>query len=539
MAFNHLNRKNASVDAVVIGAGIAGLYLVQRLKEMGSTFKVFEAGKDLGGTWFWNRYPGARFDSESYSYGYSWSQELLNEWEWSEHFAGQPETLKYLNYVADKFELRENIIFNSRVASCHYFEAENRWTIKTNNGETAYAKFLIFATGVLSEPYIPDFKGRDLYKGLSWHTSNWPDTPVGLADKKVGVIGTGATAVQLITEISKNIGSLTVFQRTANYCKPLRNGPIKSEEQEQIRSEYQKIFEKCNSTAGGFIHDFDSRSIFDVSPKERYDFFDKKWKERGFGFWLGNFNDIMTDAKANEIVAEFVREKIQARIKDPDVAYSLTPTDHPFGSKRVPLESDYYESYNRENVELVDLKTNPIKEFTNKGVLTAQREYEFDLIIFATGFDAVTGAMDKIDIRGVQNRSLKEKWRDGPRTFLGLTTAGFPNMFITGGPHNAASFCNVPRCLEYNVEWITDCILFLTEHGYSKLDATADAESEWTRKVLEGADATLLTDAKSWFMGSNIPNKKRVFLNYINGIPAFQSECNKVASEKYRMFNLS
>ncbi len=539
MEYGLREKTNVSVDVIIIGAGIAGLYLVQRLKKMGSTFRVFEAGKDLGGTWFWNRYPGARFDSESYSYGYSWSKELLDEWEWSEHFAGQPETLKYLNYVADKFELREHITFNSRVTHCHYYEAENRWVVKTNNNEETFAQFVIFATGVLSEPYLPDFKGRDLFKGLSWHTSNWPHSPVDLRNKKVGVIGTGATAVQLITEVSKNVGSLTVFQRTANYCKPLRNSPIKPEEQAQIKSEYQNIFDRCNSTAGGFIHDFDSRSIFEVSRVERDDFFDNKWREKGFGFWLGNFADIMTDMKANQVVAEFVREKIRARIKDPDVASLLTPTDHPFGSKRVPLESGYYESYNRKNVELVDLKKYPIQEFTNEGILTSQKEYEFDLIIFATGFDAVTGAMDKIDIRGVHNRSLKEKWEDGPSTFLGLTTAGFPNMFITGGPHNAASFCNVPRCLEYNVEWITDCILFLKENGYSKLDAPADAESEWTKDVLEAAEATLFTDAKSWFMGSNIPDKKRVFLNYISGIPTFQSECNKVASEKYRIFNLS
>jgi len=530
---------SACMDAIIIGAGMAGLYLIQRLQQMGRRFRVFEAGADLGGTWFWNRYPGARFDSESYSYGYSWSKELLEEWEWSEHFAGQAETLEYLNFVADKFDLRQHIVFNSRVQTCSYDERENIWHIRTHDGGEASARFLIFATGVLSEPYTPNFPGRERYKGLSWHTSNWPSDSIDLSEKKVAVIGTGATAVQLITEISKNVGSLSVFQRTANYCKPLRNRPIKPEEQIEIRSRYGEIFEKCKTSAGGFIHDFDKRSIFDVSEQERTLFFEKKWEEQGFGFWLGNFNDIMVDNKANELAAKFVRAKIQAEVEDPNIADLLTPTDHPFGSKRVPLESGYYKSYNRENVQLVDLKKTAIEEFTEKGIRTSLVEYEFDLIIFATGFDAVTGAMNKIDIRGCDNLSLKEKWRNGPRTFLGLTTVGFPNMFISGGPHNAASFCNVPRCLEYNVEWITDCIEYILTNGYSKIDARTEAESEWTAHVLEGAEATLFTDVQSWFMGSNIPGKKRQFLNYIGGVPTFQERCSKVASDKYSAFDLS
>ncbi|MGH8597955.1 MAG: flavin-containing monooxygenase, partial [Gammaproteobacteria bacterium] len=437
-------------DAIVIGAGICGLYQLFRLRELGLSVRVFEAGSSVGGTWYWNRYPGARFDSESYTYGYAFSESLLHEWDWSEHFSAQPETQRYLEFVTDKFDLRKDICFNARVTSAIYDPEGNRWTVTTENGEQARAKFLITAVGVLSAPYIPDIPGIADFKGESWHTAEWPSHPVDLSGQRVAVIGAGATAVQLIPEVAKNVGHLTVFQRTANYCVPLNNRRIAKEEQAALKARYGEMFERCRKTYAALIHDFDPRSAFDVSTDEREAIYERLWHEPGFGFWLGNFNDIMTDERANETIAEFVRKKIREQVKDPVLAEKLTPRDHYFGTKRVPLESGYYEAYNRPNVELVSLRETPIERITATGIKTTGLEYAFDIIVFATGFDAVTGALTRIDIRGEHSVALKDKWRDGPRTYLGLQIAGFPNLFTVVGAHNAANFCNVPRCGEQN-----------------------------------------------------------------------------------------
>ena len=525
-------------DAIVIGAGISGLYFVYRLRKMGMSVRVFESGSGVGGTWYWNRYPGARFDSESYSYGYSFSDEVLAEWDWSEHFASQPETLRYLNFVADKFDLRRDIQFNSRVTGATYDPVDRRWFVDSEGGGSAYAPFLLQATGCLSAPYIPDFDGTKSFRGETWHTSNWPRHPVDFSEKRVGVIGTGATAVQLITELAKDVGDLTVFQRTPNYCKPLHNGPITSSEQQEIKANYKTIFERCSTTFGAFLHGADERGTFEVSKEERLSLYERLWNEKGFAFWLGGFSDILTDKQANDSAAEFVREKIRARVDDPAVAELLVPIDHGFGTKRQPMESGYYEAYNRPNVHLVDLNASPIKRFTEDGIATRTTEYSFDVVIFATGFDAVTGALNRIRIRGEKGQMLKDKWEDGPSTFLGMSTVGFPNMFITGGPHNSSSFCNIPRCLEQNVEWITDCIAYMRSHGYSRIEATQEAEEAWTEHVLETADETLLTKTNSWFMGSNIPGKKRVFLNYVGGVPTFRAKCDEVAANDYADFVL-
>jgi len=525
-------------DAIVIGAGITGMYSIHRLRQMGLTALCFEAGSGVGGTWYWNRYPGARFDSESYSYGYSFSEELLQEWEWTEKFAPQPETLEYLNFVADKFDLRRDMRFNQRVASAHYNEGDNCWQVATEDGTSATARYLLTGVGGLSAPYIPEFTDADKFEGETWHTSTWPRHEVDLGNKRVGVIGTGATAVQMITEVAKNVGDLTVFQRTPNYCKPLHNGLIDEEFQKEIKASYPEIFEKCKQSFGGFIHDFDERSALEVDPEERDAFFEKSWNEPGFGFWLGNFSDIMMNNEANELVAKFVRKKIRERINDPTVADLLIPTDYAFGTKRVPLESGYFEAYNRDNVHLIDVKKSPIERFTKTGLKTRDAEFEFDVIIYATGFDAVTGTLNRIDIRGKGGLALKDKWADGPSTQLGMLTVGFPNLFMVGGPHNASSFCNVPRCLEQNVEWITDCIRYLRDHKYATMEATPDEEEQWTRHVLETADATLLPDTDSWFMGANIPGKKRVFLNYVGGVQNFRAKCDEVAAKDYDGFDL-
>jgi cation diffusion facilitator CzcD-associated flavoprotein CzcO len=530
--------ESTTFDAIVIGAGIAGMYQLHRLRELGLSVRVFEAGSGVGGTWYWNRYPGARFDSESYTYGYSFSKAILDEWHWREHFSAQPETLRYLDFVADKLDLRRDIRFNARIASAHYLEAQNHWAVTTEAGERAQAKFLITAVGVLSAPYTPDIPGREDFKGSSWHTAHWPHHPIDLSDKRVGVIGSGATAVQLITEVAKNVGHLTVFQRTANYCVPLNNRPIRPDEQAGLKARYAEMFTRCQQTFGAFIHDFDPRSVFAVSDEEREAQYEKLWHEPGFGFWLGNFFDIMTDEKANATIAEFVRKKIRERVKDPQIAERLTPRDHCFGTKRVPLESGYYEAYNRPNVQLVDLRETPIERITSEGIKTSDQEYPFDVIIFATGFDAVTGALTRMDIRGERGQSLKEKWRDGPRTYLGLQVAGFPNLFTVVGAHNAANFCNVPRCIEQNVEWVTECIGYLRDHRITRICATEDAEEQWRQHCEEVVAHTLFPTANSWFMGANIPGKKRTFLAYGGGLPRYREKCDAVAAAGYAGFVL-
>ncbi len=527
-------------DAVIIGAGIAGLYQLHLLRNQGLEVRVLEAGSDVGGTWYWNRYPGARFDSESYSYCYSFSEALLEEWQWSEHFAAQPETLRYLQHVSEKLDLRRDIRFNTRVSAAHYEADRRTWRIRAEDGSEVRARFMITALGGLSDPVTPDIPGRADFHGQSWHTARWPHHAVDLSDKRVAVIGTGATAVQLITEIAKNIGHLTVFQRTANYCKPLRNAPIDEATQARIHTEYPEIFRKCRESFAGFIHDVDPRSVFDVSEEERTAIYERLWAEPGFAFWLGNFSDIGTDRAANETIAEFVRNKIRERVTDPKIAALLTPTDHAFGTKRVPLESGYFEAFNRDNVVLVDTRATPIERITARGVKTSAGEYPVDIIIFATGFDAATGAHNRIDTRGQDGQSLKEKWASGPRTLLGMQTVGFPNMFIVGGgPQNSASFCNVPRCLEQNVEWVAEAIAYLRAKGVTYIAATPEAEAAWVEHVDETVAGTLIPETASWFMGANIPGKKRGFLLYAGGLPTFCRKCAEVAAAGYAGFTLA
>lgn len=531
-------RPAAYFDAIIIGAGICGMYQLLRLRELKLSVRVFEAGTGVGGTWYWNRYPGARFDSESYTYGYSFSEQLMGAWDWSEHFSAQPETLRYLNFAADKFDLKKDIRFNARVESAHYDTTRNVWQVTTEQGEQAEARYLITAVGVLSAPYTPNIPGMEDFQGESWHTARWPHQPVDLSNKRVGVIGSGATAVQLITEVAKNVGHLTVFQRTANYCIPLNNSAIAPEQQTALKARYGEMLARCRETYAAFIHDFDTRSAFDVSEAERQAIYENLWQEPGFGFWLGNFYDIMTDERANETIAEFVRKKIRERVQDPATAEKLTPRDHCFGTKRVPLESGYYESYNQANVELVSLRDTPIERITAKGIKTKAREYEFDLIVFATGFDAVTGALTRIDMRGEHNLALKDKWQDGPRTYLGLQIAGFPNLFTVVGAHNAANFCNVPRCGEQNVEWVTDCIRHMQERGLQRIAATVDAEEAWRDHCEEVVAHTLFLNTDSWFMGANIPGKKRMFLGYGGGLPCYREKCADVAARGYEGFLL-
>ncbi|MEM7466569.1 MAG: NAD(P)/FAD-dependent oxidoreductase [Pseudomonadota bacterium] len=534
-----MSERDLDFDVVVIGAGVAGMYMLHLLRKQGLKVRVFETGTGVGGTWYWNRYPGARFDSESYSYGYSFSKELLDEWEWTEHFAPQPETLSYLNYVADKFDLRRDIQFETRIESAYFDDDNSSWEVTTDGGEKCHAKYLVTAMGMLSAAFVPDYEGVNDFQGDSWHTSTWPKEAVDFSDKRVAVIGTGATAVQLIPELGKQAGHMTVFQRTANYIIPARNSDITPEEQKDIKANYDGIFSRCKETFGAFLHDFDPRSALEVTDEEREKKYEELYSQRGFPLWLGNFFDILTDKDANATISDFARRKIRERIKDPENARKLVPDSHMFGTKRVPLDHGYYETFDRENVSLIDLNEEPIEKITTNGIKTSQQELEFDYIVFATGFDAITGAFKKVDIRGRNGQSLLEKWADGPRTLLGMQASGFPNMFTITGPTNASTFCNLPRCIEQNVEWIDQCVKYMEDNELSLIEATEQAEDEWTEHVNEMIEQTLLPQTNSWFMGANIPGKKRTFLSYSGGSPVYRERCDNIAANGYTGFDLS
>lgn len=520
------------LEALIIGAGVSGIYQLYCLRERGIDAAIYEAGGGVGGTWYWNRYPGARFDSESYSYAYSFSQELLDEWNWTEHFSAQPENEKYLNFVVDKFDLRSRITFNARIKSATYNDDQNRWYVETEDGQKIRCQFLITAVGILSATHLPDIPGIADFKGESFHTSRWPREPVDFSGKRVGIIGTGATAVQLIPRIAQQVGHLTVFQRSPNYCCPLRNAEITDDEQAQIKAKYPEVFQRCRETFAGFMQDFDPRKTFDVPEEERLAFYEEIWSQPGFTKWFGCFHDMMTDEAANEDYAEFVRNKIRARVNDPVVAEKLCPKDHPFGSKRIPLETGYYEVYNQDNVLLVDVREDPIATITEKGIKTGNDDYELDVIIYATGFDAVTGEIMRMDIRGEQGISMKDKWADGAKTYLTLQTSGFPNLFMVNG----AVFCNFTRCAEVVAQWVGDCLVDLREHGFERIQPNPAAEEQWTQHSADITEGMLFTKTDSWFMGTNVKGKSREFLFYAGGAPAFREKIADVVANGYEGF---
>jgi cation diffusion facilitator CzcD-associated flavoprotein CzcO len=528
-------------DAIVIGAGMSGMYQLHRLRGLGLSVRVFEAGDGVGGTWYWNRYPGARFDSESWTYGYSFDEELLQEWDWSENFAAQPETLRYCNFVADKLDLRRDIEFNSRVASATFDEAEDEWEVALEGGRRARARFLITAVGTLSTPTMPNIPGVESFQGEAYHTGRWPQAPVSFQGKRVGVIGTGATAVQAITEIAKTAAQLTVFQRSPNWCAPLHNSPIDAEALRRIKATYADIFAACRDSYGCFVHDADPRNALDVSPEEREALYEKLYAEPGFGIWMGNFRDLLINEEANATITAFMAKKIRERVKDPETAEKLIPRDHGFGTKRVPLESGYYEVFNQDNVLLVDVREAPIERITPAGLKTSAAEYEFDMIVYATGFDPITGAFNRIDIRGLGGQRLKDKWADGPRTYLGLQVAGFPNLLTIAGPHSATPFCNMPRCIEMNVDWVTDLIAFMRANGHRRVEATTAAEDAWTTLVNQVAGFFLFSRVDSWMTGvnKNVPEKQtRSVMAFTGGAPRYRQRCDEVAANGYEGFEL-
>jgi cation diffusion facilitator CzcD-associated flavoprotein CzcO len=492
----------ATFDAIVIGAGISGMFMLYRLRELGMTARVFEAGTDVGGTWYWNRYPGARFDSESWTYGYSFSKELMQEWDWKEHFSPQPDTLEYLNHVADRFDLRRDMQFRSSVTAAHWDDAETQWTVTLESGQQAKARFLVTAVGILSAHTLPTIPGRESFEGPAYHPARWPHTPVDFTGKRVGIIGTGATAIQAIPEIAKQAKHLTVFQRRPNWAAPLHNSKISKQEMEQIKSRYDEIYAHCATTPMWFIHQADRRKTLEVPEAEREAFWEKLYAEPGFGIWLGNFRDIGVNEKANAAISDFIARKIRQRVKDPKIAEKLIPRDHGFGTRRVPLESGYFETYNRDNVTLVDtLNDEPIERITQKGIRTAKQDYAFDVLIYATGFDGVTGAFDRMDIRGTNGLRLKDAWADSPRTYLGMLAEGFPNMLMVLGPHTARG--NIPQAIEHSVQFQAGMLQFMQEHHYTRVETRPEQVDDWTRTVIKAAEPLLSSKVDSWQTGVN------------------------------------
>ncbi|MBT6314035.1 MAG: NAD(P)/FAD-dependent oxidoreductase [Alphaproteobacteria bacterium] len=526
-------------DAIVIGAGISGMYQLYRLRELGLNVRVLETGTGVGGTWYWNRYPGARFDSESYSYGYSFSKELLDEWDWSESFSGQPEIERYCNLVADKFDLRKDIQFSARVDAAHYDEEACCWAVTLADGTTYRARFIVSAIGLLSTPTMPKFEGIEDFKGPWTHTGLWPKEGIDYAGKRVAVVGTGASGVQAIQEISKTAKHLTVFQRRPNWCTPLHNRPIPKDEMEDIRSRYPEIFQRCLETAACFIHTVDLRGTFEVTEEERNAFWESLYAGQGFGIWQGNFRDMLVDREANRLMSDFVADKIRERVKDPKTADMLIPKDHGFGTRRVPQETKYYEVYNQDNVKLVSMLEEPVERITETGIRTSAQDYEFDVIIYATGFDAVTGAFDKIDIQGKGGARLKEKWAGGPRTFVGVMVDDFPNMFMIMGPH--AALGNNPRSIEYNVDWISRLIGHACDNGVRQAEAPAEAVAEWHSFVSEKAEGLLSNEIDSWMTGINLNvegKQTRTIVRYSGTAPEYREKCEAVAASGYKELNL-
>ncbi len=532
-------------DAVVIGAGVAGIYQIYRLQELGMSATVLEAADGPGGTWYWNRYPGARFDSESYTYGYSFSKELLDEWDWSEHFAGQAETLRYLNHVVDKFDLRQHMQFGCKVEAATFDEGGCFWRVRLEDGREFTGRFLLTAIGMLSAATLPRIPGRDSFEGDAWHTYYWPHDPVELTGKRVAVIGTGATGVQVISEIADKVGELTVFQRRPNWCAPLHNDEIDPADLADIKSSYDEIFEICRRNAGGFLHSPDPRKMRDVPREERLDLWEKIYAARGFSVWMGNFIDVGINPEANAEYSEFIADKIRSRVHDPVTAEQLIPKDHGFGTRRVPLETRYYEAYNRENVRLIDINETPIERITPTGLKTSEQDYEFDLIIYATGFDAITGAFDRINMTGSDGLALREKWAESPDTLLGMQTSGFPNLLMLSGPQGGSVSTNYPRGIETAVDWISDLLCYMRDHGYRRIEANADAESAWRQHVQEMYQFQLMSKVKSWFTGynSNVDghgkHDHQRYMIYPGGAPRYRERLEEVAANGYEGFTLS
>jgi cyclohexanone monooxygenase len=526
-------------DAIVVGAGISGMYMLHRLRRLGLSARVFEAGNGVGGTWYWNRYPGARCDVESLDYSYSFSRELEQEWEWTERYPTQPEILRYLNHVADRFDLRRDIQFDTRVKRACFDEGANCWDIQTDDGQHYAARYCIMAVGCLSAPNRPDFKGLDTFEGHWYHTGLWPHEGVDFSGLRVGCIGTGSSAIQAIPQIAKQAEHLYVFQRTPNYSVPAHNAPLDAERQREVKADYPARRHKARLSRAGLPIDPPKRSALEVTPREREQIFEAGWLRGGVGSMNGTFKDLATNLEANETVAQFVRDKIRLTVHDPATAELLMPRDYPFGTKRLCVDIDYFETYNRNNVTLVDVRSAPIQEILPHGLRTSANDYALDAIVFATGYDAMTGPLLAIDTHGSHGVSLKTRWEAGPRTYLGLATAGFPNLFMITGPGSPSVLSNMVVSIEQHVDWIADCLGYLRDHHLIRMEATLESEAAWVQHVNEVADLTLYPRANSWYMGANIPGKVRIFMPYVGGVGAYRQKCDEVAARNYEGFTLS
>jgi cation diffusion facilitator CzcD-associated flavoprotein CzcO len=532
--------KTTELDALVIGAGFAGLYQLLCLRDrLGLSIRALEAGGGVGGTWYWNRYPGARCDSESHVYWYTFSSELMREWEWSERYPGQAEILRYLNVVADKFDLKRDIQFNSRVTSAQYDEAANRWRVRTEHGETFITTFLVTAVGCLSTANVPRIPGLQDFNGDWYHTGQWPHEGVDFTGKRVGMIGTGSTGIQAAPVIAAQAQHLTVFQRTPNYSVPARNVPLTPEFKQYVKQNAPEIRTTTHQTYNGMAFKVEDRKAVETSPEERETIYEAAWQRGGLQFRAA-FQDMLVSKEANDTAADFIKRKIRSIVKDPKTAAILSDNDHPYAAKRPPIDTDYFETYNRPNVSLVDVKAAPIRRISEAGICTAATEYPVDIIVFATGFDAMTGPLLRMDIHGRHGVSLKDVWEAGPRSYLGLQVAGFPNLFTITGPGSPSVLCNMPVAIEQHADWITDCIDHMRAKGLERIEALPQAVEKWVAEVNEVASRTLLPMAKhSWYLGANIPGKPRVFMPYAGGMVRYREICQNVAARDYEGFALS
>ena len=525
------------VDVVVVGAGFSGLYLLHRLRALGMRTRVFETASGVGGTWYWNRYPGARCDVESMQYSYSFSEELQQDWQWSEKFSAQPEILRYADHVADRFDLRRDIQFDTEVTAAHFDEAGHCWNVETSRGDRVSATYLVMATGCLSSTRLPDFKGLENYTGKTYHTGMWPHEEVDLSGQRVGIIGTGSSAIQAIPVIAEQAAHLTVFQRTPNYSIPSRNGAMTPVYEDKWKSDYESFRDAARKSKNGVLTNPNEVSALAVSEAEREQVYEARW-EGGGTYFMAAFNDLATNQQSNDTAAAFVRDKIRAIVDDPEVAELLVAKDYPIGTKRICVDTNYFETFNRDNVTLVDVRDAPIEEITETGLDTGGRHFEFDAIIFATGFDAMTGTLLKMDIMGRGGLTLGEKWEAGPRTYLGLMSEGFPNMFMITGPGSPSVLSNMMVSLQQHVDWVVDSLEYLRSGGLDIIEPLREAEDEWVEHVNVVAHQTLFPQANSWYMGANIPGKPRLFMPYIGGVGTYREECDEIVAKGYKGFRL-
>jgi cation diffusion facilitator CzcD-associated flavoprotein CzcO len=524
-------------DAVVVGAGFSGLYMLYRLREQGLSVRVFERASGVGGTWFWNRYPGARVDVPSMQYSLSFSPETEQEWKWVEDYSDQKELEKYANHVADRFNLRPDIQFDTSVVGATFNESEDRWMIRTDSGDVVSAQYLVAAVGCLSDTNVPDFRGIGSFLGKWYHTSRWPKEGVDLEGKRVGIVGTGSTGIQAIPVLAEQAGHLTVFQRTPSYSLPSNNKAMDPAFEAEWKTRYPEHRQAARESRTGVdLPRFENRSALSVSEEERNAVYEAAWGN--YNALIVCFNDILTNKEANDTAAEFVRNKIRQTVKDPVVAELLAPKDYPIGTKRICIDTNYFETYNRDNVTLIDVRSNPIVEITPTGLGTTDASYELDVLVFATGFDAMTGPLYRMNIVGKGDLSLAKKWEAGPRTYLGLQTVGFPNLFMITGPGSPSVLSNMTTSIEQHVEWVSDAIAYMRAKDVDVMEPTIEAEDSWVDHVNEVANMTLYPHANSWYMGANIPGKPRVFMPYIGGVGAYRMKCDDVVANGYEGFVL-